>query len=121
MSDGRKEHPLFGNAVEKANLEDLEDLEERSMTLLEGRRMSEAVASVSYQDDAAGRAARKSLAGVILGVAPSAERSMRDYTIERKTEPDANLGMDCQRESRLLYIPKSILAGNLLCKAVHFN
>ncbi|KAG0617197.1 hypothetical protein M758_5G172000 [Ceratodon purpureus] len=80
-----EEHPLFGDAVGKADLEDLEELEERSLTLIEGRRMSVANASVSYQDDQAGRASRRSLAGIVIDADAPAERSMRDYSIERRS------------------------------------
>lgn len=84
--DVPEEHPLFGDAVERANIEDLEELEERSLTLIEGRRMSIANASVSYQDDEAGRASRRSLAGIVIDAdAPAEERSMRDYSIERRS------------------------------------
>lgn len=80
-----EEHPLFGDAVRKADLEDLEELEERSLTLIEGRRMSVANASVSYQDDQAGRASRRSLAGIVIDADAPAERSMRGYSIERRS------------------------------------
>lgn len=83
-----EEHPLFGDVVGKADLEDLEELEERSITLIEGRRMSVANASVSYQDDQAGRASRRSLAGIVIDADAPAERSMRGYSIERRSIVD---------------------------------
>lgn len=95
MLDGWKEYFLFGNVVEKVNFEDLEDFEERSMIFLEGRRMSEVVVLVLYQDDVVGRVVWKFLVGVIFGVVLFVECFMRDYMIERKIEFDVNFGMDC--------------------------
>jgi hypothetical protein len=42
-------------------------------------------ASVSYQDDQAGRASRRSLAGIVIDADAPAERSMRGYSIERRS------------------------------------
>lgn len=107
-SEGQEGHQLFGNAVERADLADLEDLEERSLTLIEGRRNSDAAAASAVfvqseeqstrtpRKSLAARksiAARKSVAGrksiawdlPTADAQPAEERSMRDYTIERKS------------------------------------